>query len=75
MARQYFSDELCQTVISENVAVAESPQAKQDIFRYNPHAKGAHDYMALLQELNTIELTAELEAAHVDLTKRSSISS
>ncbi|KAF0844767.1 chromosome partitioning protein [Methylovorus glucosotrophus] len=76
LARQYFAHELCQTVISENVAVAESPQAKQDIFSYSPQAKGAHDYMALLQELSKIELSEKLDpAVHVDLTKRSSISS
>jgi len=76
LAQQYFGPELCQTVISENVAVAESPQAKQDIFRYDSHAKGAHDYMALLQELNNIDLAGEVNhAAQVDLTIRSSMSS
>jgi chromosome partitioning protein len=76
LAREYFSHELCQTVISENVAVAESPQVKQDIFRYSPQAKGAHDYMTLLQELHQIDLAEELHYdTHVNLTNRSSISS
>ncbi|MCB4810540.1 ParA family protein [Methylovorus menthalis] len=76
LARQYFGHELFQTVISENVAVAESPQSKQDIFRYNNQAKGAHDYIALLQELNNIELAGEIDdTAQVDLIKKSSISS
>ena len=73
LAREYFAHELCETVISENVAVAESPQARQDIFRYNPQAKGAVDYMALLQELNS--MAPEQEEDHADLTRRSSISS
>lgn len=46
-----FGDEVCKTVISENVAIAESPQYKQDVFRYSATSTGAHDYNALLDEL------------------------
>jgi len=38
-------------VISENVAVAESPSLNQDVFRHNPASSGAHDYKKLMQEL------------------------
>ena len=50
-AKAHFGEEVCETVISENVAVAESPQYKQDVFRYNPHSAGAMDYSALVEEL------------------------
>lgn len=50
-ARAGFGDELCNVVISENVAVAESPQYKQDVFRYSSSSTGANDYSALLEEL------------------------
>lgn len=50
-AREKFGDEVCVTVISENVAVAESPQYKQDVFQYSNSSAGAHDYSALLDEL------------------------
>jgi chromosome partitioning protein len=50
-AKSSFGSELCDTVISENVAVAESPQFKQDVFRYSGGSTGAQDYNALLDEL------------------------
>lgn len=49
--RDRFGDEVCDTVISENVAVAESPSLHQDVFTYNASSNGAHDYRALLEEL------------------------
>lgn len=50
-AQDYFGEEICKTVISENVAVAESPQYKQNVFQYSSGSSGAHDYKALLDEL------------------------
>lgn len=50
-AKSHFGEEVCESVISENVAVAESPQYKQDVFRYNQHSAGAMDYSALTNEL------------------------
>lgn len=50
-AKAQFRDELCEGMISENVAVAESPQYKQDVFRYSGASAGAHDYNSLLDEL------------------------
>ncbi|MGE5470747.1 MAG: ParA family protein [Bacteroidota bacterium] len=49
--RERYGDEVCDTVISENVAVAESPSLNRDVFRHNAGSNGAHDYKALLEEL------------------------
>ena len=49
--RQQFGTELCETVISENVAVAEAPAMNRDIFTHNASSRGAIDYLALMQEL------------------------
>jgi len=51
--REHFVDELCETVISENVAIAEAPSLNFDIFSYAPTSRGAEDYMALLDELTS----------------------
>jgi chromosome partitioning protein len=50
-AKNSFEDDVCKTVISENVAVAESPQYKQNVFQYSISSTGAQDYVALLDEL------------------------
>ena len=44
-------DELCHTVISENVAVAMSPSLGKDVFSYQGTCRGAQDYQALFEEL------------------------
>ena len=49
--RERYGDEVLETVISENVAVAESPSLNQDVFRHNASSTGAHDYKKLLDEL------------------------
>jgi len=49
--RERYGDEVLDTVISENVAVAESPSLNQDVFRHNAASTGAHDYGNLLREL------------------------
>jgi len=48
-----FGAELCETVISENVAIAEAPAVSLDIFSHNPASRGAQDYLALTNELRT----------------------
>ncbi len=50
-ASELFGDELCKTVINTNVALAESPFHKKDIFNYQRNSKGAEDYKALTDEL------------------------
>jgi chromosome partitioning protein len=49
--RDRYGDEVLETVISENVAVAESPSLNRDVFRHNASSAGAHDYQKLLTEL------------------------
>ena len=44
---------LCETVITENVSLAESPMHGKDIFAYAPGSQGAVDYEALTAELET----------------------
>jgi chromosome partitioning protein len=44
-------DEVCNTRITENVSVAESPAVKKDVFAHAPDSRGAQDYDALLNEL------------------------
>jgi chromosome partitioning protein len=50
--REHFGAELCETVISENVAVAEAPSLNRDIFKHQAASRGAQDYRALLDELS-----------------------
>lgn len=49
--RERYGKEVLETVISENVAVAESPALNQDVFRHNASSPGAQDYKKLLDEL------------------------
>lgn len=51
--KSLFGDDVCSTVISENVAVAESPAFNRDVFAHAATSRGALDYMALLEELET----------------------
>ena len=51
--REHFGDELCESKISESVSVAESPAANEDVFTHAPGSRGAQDYDALLDELET----------------------
>jgi chromosome partitioning protein len=49
--RQRYDQEVCQTVITENVAIAESPSKNRDVFNHAPTSVGARDYTALYDEL------------------------
>lgn len=49
--RERYGTDVLETVIAENVAVAESPSLNQDVFRHNASSPGAHDYKNLLAEL------------------------
>jgi chromosome partitioning protein len=48
---EQFGGEVCETVISENVAVAEAPACNRDIFSHAASSRGAQDYAALAEEL------------------------
>ena len=50
-AQDEFGSEVCQTIISENVSLAESPALNKNIFEHAPTSRGAEDYNALLDEL------------------------
>ncbi|MEX0958672.1 MAG: ParA family protein [Burkholderiales bacterium] len=49
--KERFPEEICETRISENVAIAESPASRKDVFSHAPDSKGATDYDALVDEL------------------------
>jgi len=49
--RARFGADICSTRISENVALAESPSVRKDVFAHAPDSKGAKDYDALVDEL------------------------
>ena len=49
----HFKDKVFNTKIRDNVALAEAPSSKQDIFRYNPTSNGAEDYLELSREILT----------------------
>ena len=51
MAQKEFGTDVCQTIISENVSLAESPHLHKTIFEHAPDSRGAQDYDALLDEL------------------------
>ena len=49
--RDNYGDIVFETKIRENIAIAEAPLSKVDIFTYNPDSNGAKDYAALTDEL------------------------
>jgi len=49
--REHFGELLCETRITENVGVAESPAHNCDVFTHAPQSRGAADYTALYDEL------------------------
>ncbi len=51
--RERFGAEMCETRIAESVGLAESPAQNRDVFAHAPDSRGARDYAALLDELET----------------------
>ncbi|MBX2928948.1 MAG: ParA family protein [Saprospiraceae bacterium] len=51
MIKKYFGDKVFQTMIRDNVALAEAPSQRQDIFSYNAGSPGAEDYLNLCREI------------------------
>ncbi|HLZ20214.1 MAG TPA: ParA family protein [Smithellaceae bacterium] len=49
--RERFSERVFNTVIRENIAVAEAPSFGQSIFEYAPKSHGAEDYLSLCKEI------------------------
>ncbi len=49
--KKYFGEKVFKTLIRDNVALAEAPAQRQDIFSYNKKSKGAKDYLSLSKEI------------------------
>lgn len=49
--KDYFGDKVFNTIIRDNVALAEAPSHHKTIFEYDPDSYGAKDYMALAKEI------------------------
>jgi chromosome partitioning protein len=49
--QKYFGDKVFETKIRDNVALAEAPAERKDIFSYSPHSSGADDYLNLCKEI------------------------
>ena len=61
---KYFGKKVFDTYIRDNVALAEAPAQRQDIFSYNKNSNGAKDYLSLCQEIiERTEMTADAALA------------
>ena len=49
--KKYFGSMVFDTLIRDNVALAEAPAQKKDIFDYSPSSSGAEDYLSLCREI------------------------
>jgi chromosome partitioning protein len=49
--KKFFGKRVFQTMIRDNVALAEAPSKRLDIFEYNRNSLGAQDYLALSREV------------------------
>lgn len=49
--RKYFGQKVFDTLIRDNVALAEAPAQRKDIFAYSPGSSGAEDYLDLCKEI------------------------
>ncbi|RMD74980.1 MAG: ParA family protein [Bacteroidetes bacterium] len=49
--RKYFGEKVFDTLIRDNVALAEAPAQRKDIFAYSPKSSGAEDYLNLCKEI------------------------
>ena len=47
---KYFGDKVFKTYVRDNVALAEAPAQRKDIFEYSPKSSGAQDYLDLSRE-------------------------
>lgn len=51
LIKKYFGEKVFETMIRENVALAEAPAHHKDIFEYSGSSNGAKDYLALAKEM------------------------
>ena len=59
--KKYFGKKVFETYIRDNVALAEAPAQRQDIFEYNRSSNGAKDYLDLCKEI-LVRTEAKVEA-------------
>jgi chromosome partitioning protein len=58
--KKYFGEQVFKTMIRDNVALAEAPAQRKDIFAYSPSSIGAEDYLNLSREvLERVEKSAQ----------------
>lgn len=60
---KHFGEKVFKTYIRENVALAEAPAQRKDIFDYAPKSSGAVDYLDLCREILGRTAGAEMAAA------------
>ena len=66
--KDYFGDKVFDTIIRDNVALAEAPSHHKTIFEYDPESYGAKDYQALADEITkngTKQKTPEFDTLKV----------
>jgi len=49
--KKYFGKKVFDTLIRDNVSLAEAPAQRMDIFSYSKKSKGAEDYLSLCKEI------------------------
>ncbi len=49
--KKYFGETVFKTMIRDNVALAEAPAKRKDIFEYSKNSLGAQDYLSLCREI------------------------
>ncbi len=62
---KYFGEKVFNTYVRDNIALAEAPAQRKDIFDYNPKSPGAEDYLNLSREF-----LARVEALAVPAAKQ-----
>jgi chromosome partitioning protein len=63
--RERFGALLLDTMIRDNIALAESPQFGKDVFSYRPRSFGAEDYLRLAEEVMD-RMSNSVDAAPID---------
>ena len=53
----FFGDKVFNTVIRDNIALADAPARGMDIYKYDPRSNGASDYADFTQEILRMEAT------------------
>ncbi len=75
LAEEVFGSDVCRTVISENVSLAESPALNKTIFEHAANSRGAQEYDALLDELLSSRFIAQEVATQESLAIKDNTSS